>query len=38
MLYNVFEYQAWIAVVVGGLLSFNLIFPSDEPSVARLLG
>ena len=23
---------------IGGLLSFNLIFPTDEPSIARLLG
>lgn len=30
--------QAWLAVVVGGLLSFNAIFPSDEPNVARLMG
>jgi len=30
--------QAWLSVAVGGLLSFNLIFPSDEPSIARLIG
>lgn len=30
--------QAWASVAVGGLLSFNLIFPTDEPSVARLMG
>lgn len=23
---------------VGGLLSFNLIFPSDHPDIARLMG
>lgn len=23
---------------VGGLLSFNVIFPSDQPDIARLLG
>jgi hypothetical protein len=23
---------------IGGLLSFNIIFPSEEPSIARLLG
>lgn len=38
VLYNVFEVQAWLAVVVGGLLSFNLIFPSEEPNIARLMG
>lgn len=37
-LYKVFEYQAYISVVVGGLLSFNVIFPSDQPDIARLLG
>jgi hypothetical protein len=34
----VFEVQAWIAVAVGGLLSFNVLFPTDEPSIARLMG
>ncbi|GFR42054.1 hypothetical protein Agub_g2870 [Astrephomene gubernaculifera] len=38
VLYNVFEYQAWICLVAGGLLSFNLIWPTDEPSIPRLLG
>jgi hypothetical protein len=38
VLYNVFEVQAWVAMVAGGLLSFNLIFPTDEPSIARLMG
>lgn len=37
-LYDIFGVQAWLSVAVGGLLSFNLIFPSDEPSVARLIG
>ena len=37
-LYNVFEVQAWLAVVVGGLLSFNLLLPTDEPSIPRLMG
>ena len=23
---------------VGGLLSYNIIFPSDKPDIARLLG
>lgn len=38
VLYTVFEVQAWVSLVVGGLLSFNLIFPSDQPDIARLLG
>jgi hypothetical protein len=37
-LYNVFEAQAWLAVAVGGLLSFNILFPTDEPSIPRLMG
>ena len=37
-LYTVFEVQAALAVVVGGLLAFNVIWPSDQPNVARLLG
>ena len=38
MLYKVFEIQAWVALVIGGALSFNLLFPSDEPDIARLIG
>ncbi|PSC68220.1 hypothetical protein C2E20_8166 [Micractinium conductrix] len=38
VLYTIFEVQAWAALAVGGLLSFNLIFPSDQPDIARLLG
>lgn len=38
VLYDIFTYQAWILMVVGGLLSFNLIFPSDKPDIARLMG
>ncbi|KAF8072477.1 RPH1 [Scenedesmus sp. PABB004] len=37
-LYTVFEVQAWAAVLAGGLLSFNLIWPTDEPAIPRLLG
>lgn len=37
-LYTVFEVQAWVMLAVSGLLSFNLIFPSDQPDIARLLG
>eukprot|EP00879_Flechtneria_rotunda_P019962 GHRR01020983.1.p2 GENE.GHRR01020983.1~~GHRR01020983.1.p2 ORF type:complete len:161 (+),score=43.21 GHRR01020983.1:695-1177(+) len=35
---QVFEYQAWLALVVGGLLSFNVIYPTEQPSIARLMG
>jgi len=38
VLYTVFEVQAWLALAVGGLLSFNIIFPSDKPDIASLLG
>lgn len=38
LLYDIFEWQAWISMAVGGLLSFNIIWPTDEPSIARLLG
>lgn len=38
LLYNVFEWQAWICLAVGGLLSFNVIFPTDDPSIPRLMG
>ncbi|KAK3236665.1 hypothetical protein CYMTET_53209 [Cymbomonas tetramitiformis] len=38
LLYTIFEVQAYLAVVVGGLLAFNVIYPSDEPNIARLLG
>lgn len=37
-LYAIFGAQAWLSVVAGGLLSFNVLFPSDEPSIARLIG
>ncbi|GIL77180.1 hypothetical protein Vretimale_3157 [Volvox reticuliferus] len=38
LLYDIFEYQSWICLVAGGLLSFNIIWPTDEPSIPRLLG
>lgn len=38
VLYTVFEVQAWLSLFVSGLLSFNLIFPSDQPDIARLMG
>ncbi len=38
LLYNIFEWQAWICLAVGGLLSFNVLFPTDDPSIPRLMG
>jgi hypothetical protein len=37
-LYWVFECQAWLGMVVGAFLSYNLLFPTDGPSIPRLLG
>ncbi|KAI3678968.1 hypothetical protein L6452_38272 [Arctium lappa] len=37
-LYSVFEVQAYASMLVGGALSFNLIFPSNEPDIWRLMG
>ncbi|KAK9070099.1 hypothetical protein SSX86_010498 [Deinandra increscens subsp. villosa] len=37
-LYTVFEVQAYASMVLGGALSFNLIFPSNEPDIWRLMG
>ncbi|CAN1176310.1 Protein RESISTANCE TO PHYTOPHTHORA 1, chloroplastic [Linum perenne] len=37
-LYSVFEVQAYVSMLLGGALSFNLIFPSDEPDLWRLMG
>lgn len=37
-LYTVFEVQAYASMLLGGILSFNLIFPSDEPDIWRLMG
>jgi hypothetical protein len=37
-LYAVFEAQAWLAVLAGGLLSFNVLLPTDGPSIPRLMG
>lgn len=38
VLYDIFTYQAWVLLAVGGLLSYNLIFPSEKPDIARLMG
>ncbi|XP_022150166.1 uncharacterized protein LOC111018412 isoform X1 [Momordica charantia] len=37
-LYTVFEVQGYASMLLGGVLSFNLIFPSDEPDIWRLMG
>ncbi|KEH23700.1 hypothetical protein MtrunA17_Chr7g0259311 [Medicago truncatula] len=37
-LYTVFEVQAYVSMLLGGALSFNLIFPSDQPDLWRLMG
>ncbi|KAJ3676330.1 hypothetical protein LUZ60_003742 [Juncus effusus] len=37
-LYTVFEVQAYASMLIGGFLSFNLIFPSNEPDIWRLMG
>ncbi|WCJ21473.1 Protein RESISTANCE TO PHYTOPHTHORA 1 chloroplastic [Euphorbia peplus] len=37
-LYSVFEIQGYISMLLGGALSFNLIFPSNEPDLWRLMG
>ena len=38
VLYKIFEVQAYLAILVGGLLAYNVIFPSEEPTIARLMG
>ena len=37
-LYTIFEVQAYISIVIGALLSYNVLFPSESPNIARLLG
>ncbi|KAF9618287.1 hypothetical protein IFM89_000922 [Coptis chinensis] len=37
-LYTVFEVQAYASMLLGGVLSFNLLFPSNEPDIWRLIG
>ncbi|XP_010552792.1 PREDICTED: uncharacterized protein LOC104823061 [Tarenaya hassleriana] len=37
-LYKVFEVQGYASMVLGGVLSFNLLFPSNEPDIWRLMG
>lgn len=38
VLYSVFEVQGYASMFLGGVLSFNLIFPSNEPDIWRLMG
>ncbi|ONH93695.1 hypothetical protein PRUPE_8G247900 [Prunus persica] len=37
-LYTVFEVQAYASMLLGGVLSFNIVFPSNEPDIWRLMG
>ncbi|VVB03682.1 unnamed protein product [Arabis nemorensis] len=37
-LYQVFEVQGYASMLLGGVLSFNLLFPSSEPDLWRLMG
>ncbi|KAF8765675.1 hypothetical protein HU200_008172 [Digitaria exilis] len=37
-LYSVFEVQGYVSMLLGGALSFNLVFPSNEPDIWRLMG
>ncbi|KAI3423200.1 uncharacterized protein J3R85_011155 [Psidium guajava] len=37
-LYTVFEVQGYASLLLGGALSFNLLFPSNEPDIWRLMG
>lgn len=38
VLFTVFEVQGYASLLLGGALSFNLIFPSTEPDIWRLMG
>ena len=37
-LYSIFEIQAYISMLFGRILSYNLVFPSDHPDIWRLMG
>ncbi|KAL2634152.1 hypothetical protein R1flu_005631 [Riccia fluitans] len=37
-LYQIFEAQGYITMAVGGLLSYNILFPSDHADIWRLMG
>ena len=36
--YSIFEIQAYISMLFGGILSYNLVFPSNHPDIWRLMG
>ncbi|PON65739.1 hypothetical protein PanWU01x14_114820 [Parasponia andersonii] len=38
VLYTVFEVQGYVSMLLGGALSYNLLFPSNEPDIWRLMG
>lgn len=38
VLYTVFEVQGYLSMLLGGALSFNFLFPSNEPDIWRLMG
>ena len=38
VLYTVFEVQGYLSMLLGGALSFNFLFPSNEPDIRRLMG
>ena len=37
-LFRLFAWQSHASLVVGALLSYNVLLPSDEPNLARLMG
>jgi len=37
-LFKIFEVQGYVMMAIGGLLSFNVLFPSQEPDIWRLMG
>ncbi|RVW54812.1 hypothetical protein CK203_071649 [Vitis vinifera] len=37
VLYTVFEVQGYLSMLLGGALSFNFLFPSNEPDIWRLM-
>ena len=38
LLYKIFEVQAVLSIFVGGLAAYNVIYPSEGPTIARMLG
>jgi len=38
LLYDIFIWQAYLSAAFGGLLAFNVLFPSTEPDIWRLMG